>query len=94
MAELYFMSNPNYFHRGRIRMNHKGRLAWAFLERCEDGFTFLSKPAILVVKLQDNNGITQKIRVLRFRKQENLNTWVSQHLQGLREEGYDVSYVD
>jgi hypothetical protein len=94
MAELYFMSKPTNIHRGRIRMNYKGPLAWAFLEWCEDGFTFLSKPFVLVVRLQDNNKITQKIRVIRFRKQENLNAWVSQHLQGLREEGYDVSYMD
>lgn len=94
MSDIYFMGNPAYPSRGRITMVCKGRLSWAFCERCEDGFTLLSKPSVLVVRLLNPSGVMQKLRVLRFRKQENLNTWVSQHLQGLREDGYDVSYVD
>lgn len=95
MADLYFLSKPIASRlNGYVRMKYKGRMAWAFCELCEDGFTFLSKPAVLIVRLQDVYGMTQKVRVLRFRKHENLNAWVSHHIQGLREEGYDVSYMD
>lgn len=95
MSDIYFMSHPNVTQaKGFVHIRNKGRLGWAFCELCEDGFTFLSKPTVLIVRLLNEKGLTQKVRVLRFRKQENLNDWVSDNVYGLRKEGYNVSYVD
>lgn len=94
MTNIYFLSKPTTNCRGVIRMRYGGRPSWAFLERCEDGLALLSKPAVLYVTLVDRLGCAQKLRAVRFRKQESLNNWVTQYTHGLRKEGYDVSYMD
>lgn len=93
MADLYYLSRPTSPNRGTVRIRHGGRPDWAFFEQCEDGLALLCKPAVLYVTLVQEGAVT-KIRAVRFRKQENLNSWVSSHLSGLRSEGYDVHYMD
>lgn len=93
MAQLYYLSRPTSPNRGTVRMRYGGRPDWAFFEQCEDGLAFLCKPAVLYVTLVQEGAVT-KIRAVRFKKQENLNAWVSSHLTGLRSEGYDVHYMD
>lgn len=92
MAQLYYLSTP-LPSRGVVRMRYAGRPDWAFFEQCEDGLALLCKPAVLYVTLTQDGSVT-KIRAIRFKKQENLNSWVSSHLNGLRSEGYDVHYMD
>lgn len=93
MTQLYYLSKPARPNHGIIRMRYGGRPSWVFLEQCEDGLAVLCKPAVLYVTLI-RDGSMVKIRAIRFKKQENLNSWVSSHLNGLRSEGYDVHYMD
>lgn len=92
MNEVYYIGH-NKASRGTVRMSYGGRPAWAFLAQCEDGLALLCKPAILYVSLVQY-GEVRKVRVLRFKKQHSLNSWVSTHLSGLRSEGYNVHYMD